>query len=76
MATETYSSLRLKFQDANEEAVTFTYKYCKPANTISGSDVKALMQGMITNNTIWQKTPVTINSATVITRSTTDIDIS
>lgn len=73
MATTT-NSWQLKFLDANSEKVQFTYPHAKA--TASASDVKAAMNSMIANNTIWQKNPAVLDSARLITRTVTDIDIS
>lgn len=70
----TNRKLQLKFKDTNDENVTFTFAHIKanPART----DVKALMSGMIANNAIWQKSPATETSATLVTTTTSAIDIS
>lgn len=70
----TTHKLQLGFLDTNSENVTFNYSHAK--NNPASADVKALMQGMITNNAIWQKNPATMSSATLVTTTKTAIDIS
>ena len=74
MATTTTNSWQLKFLDTNSEKVQFTYPHAK--STATAAQVKAAMQAMVTNNTIWQKNPATLDSAKLITRTVSDIDIS
>ena len=73
MSTTTYS-LQLNFKDNNNDKLVFSYPHAK--STASASDVKALMQGMITNNSIWQKNPNTISSAKLISRTVSEFDLS
>lgn len=74
MATTTINTLRMKFKDSNDTAIWFSYARVK-ANPTS-AQVKALMQGIITNNAIFQKTPSTMVAAEIVAKTTTDIDLS
>ena len=68
------TKLQLKFEAADGRDVTFNYNYAKPSAT--AGQVKALMQSMITNNTIFERPPVAMKSAKTITTTETAYDLS
>ena len=74
MAVTTVNTLRMKFKDSNDESVIFSYSPAKANPT--PANVRSLMQGIITNNAIFQETPATMVSAEIVAKTTTDIDIS
>ncbi len=73
MSTTT-NKLQLKFTDSNDKNISFNYSHAKANPT--AANVKSLMQGIITNNAIFQKTPSAMVAANLITTTTTSIDIS
>lgn len=67
------TSLILKFGTMSGEK-TWTYKYANSSATTA--QVKALMQAMITNGSIYKYPPLQANSAQVTTTTKDYIDIS
>lgn len=72
MATST--KLKMDFAKSNGDDMSITYNYIK--NNVSNANVKALMEGMITNGAIYEKVPAIIKSATIITTEETAVDLS
>ena len=70
--TET-SKLKLVFADATGNDLSFTLQHAN--KSVSGAEVKALMNGMISNGTIYETAPVAITSATMITTTETEINV-
>lgn len=73
MATEA-TKLVLKFADAESKEISHSFsnadKNAQPTN------VKALANGMVANGDIYTRVPVTVKSASIVTTTTTPIDIS
>ena len=67
------SKLKLVFKNAGGEDVNFTFSSAD--KNVESSDVRALMNGMITNGTIYTNVPVAISSATMITTTETEINV-
>lgn len=74
MASTTDVSIRLKFLDSDGKSVQFTYADAK--TNVLATDVTAAMNGIITNRSIFNRKPVTIKGADLVTRTVTDIDLS
>lgn len=72
MASST--KLVLEFYSATGETIQYSYKYAKPS--AGTENVKALMQAMITNGTIFARPPVAAKSAkeVITTESVYDLD--
>ena len=66
--------LVLKFEDSNGKDVIFSFNYAKPSTTTT--QVKALMNGIITNGSIFTNVPATAKSATLVTTSESEYDLS
>ena len=67
------SKLVLKFTGMGGEA-NFSYNYANPETTVA--TVKALMQGMITNGSIFAIPPVETISAKLVTTTEDEYDLS
>ena len=67
------SKLVLEFTGVGGKA-TFSYNYANPDTT--PTTVKALMQGMITNGSIFAIPPVEAVSAKLVTTTTDEYDLS
>lgn len=66
------TKLVLKFGTASG-VKTWTYNYAKSnATTVN---IRALMDGMITNGSVYQYPPLTKESAEIVTTSTTPVDV-
>ena len=72
MATST--KLWLNFTRSNGGSMNLTYNHAK--SNASAANVKALMQGIVANGNIFQKTPAAIKSAKIITTEETEVDLS
>ena len=70
----TTNKLQLKFKDNEGKTVSFNFNYVKANAT--AANIKALMNSMISNTDIWQKTLLLKASANIITTTTTAVDIS
>ena len=68
------SKLILSFADSNDDNVNFTYNHAK--KEASSSNVKALMEGIVANGEIFEKTPASIKSAKIVTTETQEVDLS
>lgn len=67
------SKLALAFLDKDGAKINFNYNYAEP--NANGTKVKALMEGMITNGSIFSTPPAIIKSAKLITTDTNSIDL-
>ena len=73
MATTTLATLALTFVDKDGNDVVFSYPH---ANTSCyESDIKALVQGLITNGSIFANPPVIVKSAKLLVSEVTSIDL-
>lgn len=63
-----------RFKDTSGDPWSHTFNYANKDATVS--QINALMAGMITNKTIWLKTPATKVSAQIVETDVTDITIS
>lgn len=72
MAT-TVSTLKMKFGTMAGNK-TFSVRYSK--NNPTAQQVKTVMETMITNGSIYKYPPLTIDSATVETKTTSSLDVS
>lgn len=70
----TVTRLAMSFTKSNGDPVTMSYNYAKP--TATNAQIKALMQGIITNGSIFKNVPAYIKSAEFITTDKTAIDLS
>ena len=67
MATD----LKLTFRAEGEKKISFTYPDADPA--AEGADVKALMDSMVANGTIFADVPTAVLGAEFVTRTATPI---
>ena len=65
--------LVLKFEDSNGKDVIFSFPYANPS--ASRTQVKALMNGIITNGSIFEHVPVEKKSAKLVTTTQTAVDV-
>ena len=72
MASEV--KLVLGFETVAGKSMTLTYNYAKPSAT--AEQVKALMNGIITNSSIFTNVPATAKSATQVVTSENEYDLS
>ncbi len=70
----TTTKLVLSFVDSNGDSVSFSYNYADPE--VTAANVSALMSGIITNGSIFQKVPATAKGAKLVTTETTEIALS
>ena len=70
----TTMTLRTKFKDAGGDNMTINFPYAD--EDTEDADVKALMNGIITNKALWQKQPTEKVSAEMISTTTVEFDIS
>ncbi|MBR1486952.1 MAG: DUF2922 domain-containing protein [Synergistaceae bacterium] len=68
------TKLSLTFARSTGESVTFTYNHAK--KEAGAANVKSLMEGIIANNAIFEKAPVSIKSAKFVTVEETAVDLS
>ena len=68
------TKLELTFLKADGSKTVFTYNYANPE--ASSNSVKALMNGMITNGSIFENVPAVIDSAKLVTTSETSLRVS
>ncbi len=66
--------LVLGFETAEGKSMTLTYNHAKPSAT--AAQVKALMEGIITNGSIFSTAPVTAKSATKVVTEESEYDLS
>ena len=69
------SGTRLDLTFVNDNGNSVTYKYNYINSEVDSLSVKALMQGMITNGSVFTNPLVTKKSATIITNRETAINI-
>ena len=62
------------FGTSTDGTTSFTFNYAKPGATTT--NVKALMNAMITNGAIFANVPVTMKSAKTVTTSENEYDLS
>lgn len=68
-------AVRLKIVfDAQSGTVTHNYSYVNPE--ASAANIRALANGIVTNNSIYAKPPLSVKSATIITTTETPIALS
>ena len=68
------TKLSLNFYKADDKTMNLSYKYAR--QDPSNANIKALMEGIVTNGTIFKKVPVSLKSAQIITTETTEVDLS
>ena len=74
LSLSNYCELTMNFLKDNGEAMSITYKYAK--TNASNANVKSLMEGIVANGSIFEKKPVSIQSAYVKNVQYTAIDLS
>lgn len=76
MSTTT-NKLKLVFNRADvlNKTMTMSFNYAKSASNMSSTDVSTLCTAIITNGSIFAKTPGTAKSASLVVTTTTDFDI-
>ncbi|MBQ7217036.1 MAG: DUF2922 domain-containing protein [Synergistaceae bacterium] len=67
------SKLVLTFAGTNKD-VSFSYNYAN--SEAASAKVKALMNGLIANGSIFENPPVSAKSAKIVTTTTTEYDLS
>ena len=72
MATST--KLSLNFMKSNGDTINFIYSNAK--NNVTAANVLLIVEGMVANGDIFEKTPAAIKSAKIITTEETQIDLS
>ena len=70
----TSTKIVLNFAKANGKEVTMSFNYAR--QDVSNATIKALMQGIVANGSIFENTPAAIDSAQIVTTETTDVDLS
>ena len=70
----TTRKLDLAFLKSNGNEMKMVYNYIK--ENVAAASVKSLMQGLISNGSIFVNTPASMKSAKLIETNTTDIDLS
>ena len=68
------TKLVMSFNDGEGITRKFTYNYIKPGLTTT--NLKNLMNGMITNGSVFKYPPATKKSAKLVTTTETEIDVS
>lgn len=69
----TTARLEMKFIDSSGEKFTQNMAYCDPE--VNDAKVKALMQGIVANGEIFERTPTAISSAQTVVTERTAIDL-
>lgn len=69
----TATKLVLKFMSATGSEITMNYNYVDPE--VEAASVKALMEGIIANGSIFANVPTAMTSAKVVTTEETLIDL-
>ncbi|MBQ6148650.1 MAG: DUF2922 family protein [Oscillospiraceae bacterium] len=54
--------------------VRFSYNYADPDTTVA--NVKALVNGLIANNTLFENPPITVKNAKIVTTTEDNYDLS
>ena len=65
--------LALTFRDSGGDKITFGYNYADPE--VETAAVQALMNGMITNGSIFEDVPTAIDSAKVVVTTETVLNV-
>lgn len=73
MATTTTAKLVMVFTSATGDDVTFSYNHAD--TEMAASSVQALVQGLITNGSIFAVPPVAAKSAKIVTTTSEDVDL-
>lgn len=68
------AKLRLNFEGEDGKTVTFTYNYADP--DASSTNVQRLVQGLITNGSIFENPPVAAKSAVIVITTEKAFDVS
>ncbi len=68
------STLVINYSGQAGGNVTFSYRYADPETPVA--TVKALVNGLITNGSIFENPPVKVNSAKLVTQNEADYDLS
>ena len=68
------STLVINFAGQTGDSVKFSYKYANPS--VTTNTVKALINGLIANGSIFENPPVTAKSAKLVTQSEAEYDLS
>lgn len=69
----TVTRLYLTFTRNNDTTMSVSYNYVK--NDISVENVKALMEGIVANGDIFERTPAAIKGARIVTTEETVFDL-
>ena len=73
MATTT-TKLKLAFRKSNGDTMNMSYNYVKPA--VTATQVKSLVNTILTNGDIFKNVPAASKSAALVSTTTTEIDLS
>ena len=68
------AKLKLEFYDSNSKAFSQTYNYISPSATTA--NVKALMNAILSNGSIFATVPEEMKNAVLITTTETTYDLS
>ena len=71
MATTT--KLLMNFTKSDGDLISMSYNHAK--KEFNKANVKSLMEGIVANGAIFEKTPFAIKSAKVITTESVDVDL-
>lgn len=64
------------FLDNEGNTMNLSYNYIMEASELDDADVKALMNAIITNGSIFERTPTTAKSAKIVVTTEEEVDIS
>ena len=65
--------LDLTFRNSSGDKVMYKYNYINPE--VATADVQALMEGMITNGSIFENAPTVIEDATLVVTRETSLNV-
>ena len=68
------TSLRCKFKDSSD--TTFSMSFAHADEEATASDVKALVDGIVTHKLLWERSPVSKVGAEFVTTTVTPVDVS
>ena len=68
------TTIRMVFQNSTGKDISLSYNYADPS--VEGSSVKSVMEAIIDHGDVFADAPVSIVGAELITRVTTDVDLS
>ena len=68
--------LVLEFYDSNRGTITMTYNHAEESEDIRTADVRALVNAIITNGSIFQSVPVSAKSAKLVMTSESEFQLS